>query len=97
MIDHVERDSHSKKVDCNAKACCKRQASEISWTERAQVCCFYYHSAIENKGLALTSVVYSLNRKTIEGWCRKSSMIPTWCDLARNITVSQILTGLSEQ
>ena len=73
-MDHVERNSQLKKVDCSAKACCKRQTSEMSWTECAQVCCFYYHPALGNKDLALTSVVYSLNPKTIEGWCKKSSM-----------------------
>ena len=67
MIHHVEMDSQSKKVDCNAKACRTRQSSEMSWTERAQVCSFYYHPALGNKDLGLTSVVYSLNPRTIEG------------------------------
>ena len=69
----------------------------MKWTERAQVCCFYYHPELGKKNLAFTSLVYNLNPRTVEGWCTKSSMIRIWREMAKGITVSHILSGLSER
>lgn len=75
IIDKVETNAKMKQVGCNVIACRKRLTAELSWTVRAQVCCFYYHPALGNKDLSFTGLVYSLSPKTIEGWCTKSSMI----------------------
>ena len=94
MILHVE-ELQVEKIDCNVKPCRSRKTSGMSWVERAQVCCFFYHQALGNKDSAFTSVVYGLNPITIKGWCTKSSMIEIWRDFAKMITVSHILNGLS--
>ena len=39
MILHVEG-LQVEKIDCNVKPCRSRKTSEMTWVERAQVCCF---------------------------------------------------------
>jgi len=65
---------------------------EMTWTSRAIVIYFFLHPLLGKKDLQLTSEIFNVNKRTLEGWVSKEEQ--NWHGLVSNLSFDDVVEAL---